>query len=81
VYRRRGQRSWIDQTDARSIGELERRSRMARQRVFGPANLPVARHSKVNVNGAPVAESHELMLPPTIDRDDHGTGQGTQALR
>ena len=81
MQRRRGQRTRIDETDASSIGELERCAGMAREWIIDPANLPVTRHPEVHVNRASIVESQELMLPTAIDARDYGTGKGAEALR
>ena len=54
---------------------------MFREGLVDPADLPITGHPEMNVNCAPVAQTEQLMLPPTIDRRDDRPANGAKTPR
>jgi hypothetical protein len=63
----RAKRAWILEDDARSVGEVDRRSRKSRQRLADDVDVPIARHAKVRVKHTSVFEEEQLMLSSALD--------------
>jgi hypothetical protein len=75
----RRQRARIDEPDSRAVVELDDSPRKGWRGGRGAVHDPVARHTKVCVNGAPVVQVQELMLTATLDAIDARTDERAQA--
>ena len=63
----RAERARIVQHDACLVGEHDRGACKARQWIGGAIQVPVARHTKVGVQYAPILEMNELVLASAFD--------------
>ena len=78
---KRAQRPRIIEDDARSVRQLDRRTRKSRKRVGGGVDMPISGHPKMNVDHSTIVEYDQLMLATALHRTNRRARNGAKAAR